>query len=485
MAAVLGVVCFVLFHVPGMLAYVLNVAALVALVALVIALWPRRRAGRSVDVPRGPVPEVAPDPATASGRVAPAVTASGVEHAPSAATANTAAARAVRVQLQRHRSAARRRGASRHIRQAVPWALAAALVAVWFVGFRPQALGGSTEYVGVSGISMTPTMHNGDVAVVEKQASYRVGDIVVYHVPPGQPDAGLTVVHRIVGGNGITGLVTKGDHNAVADPWHPKTVDVAGRVWFHVPGALRWVIVVAFGVVVLLLAMSAVRGRRTKRRKAQGPTPTPERPRRVPGAGAPGPKRVSEALPEAAPVPVGAPIPAMVQEPAEPLLTSGAIEPAPAPVTVPVAVPEPVAGEPVAWAVATPDAAVEPVPAPVPAEQQEREVPEEVARIVEPPTASPWVADPTDPADAMVDGAVAATSGTASAPPVTTSAATPVVEPVPAPDHAPAAEPETTEDASPPGSYWDPTPDGRTPELPPDRKKDRHHRGRRRRLPQP
>jgi signal peptidase I len=474
LAAGLAVVCFVLFYVPGTLAYVLNVAVAVALVSLVIALWPRRRTGRSVDVLRGHAPEAAPVPATAPEPLVPAVAASAVEHAPSAAAANTAAASAVLVHLQRSRRTARRREASRHIRQVLAWALVAAVVVVWCVGFRPQALGGRTEYVGVSGISMTPTMHNGDLAVVEKQASYRPGDIVVFHVPAGQPDARMTVIHRIVGGNGTTGFVTKGDHNLVVDPWHPRSANVVGRVWFHVPGALRWVMVVAVGVVAILLAMSLWPRRRATQRSVAIPQgPTPDRPRRVPGAGAPGPKRVSVASPDAVPLPDAAPVPAMAQEPAEPLLPSGAVEPAPAPVTAPEAVPEWVVGEPVAWAVATPDAAAEVADVPVPAVRQEREAPVVAARMVEPPTASWWVADPTVPAEGAGDAAVVAASWTANAPPVT-NAITPLVEPVPAP--------ETTEAAPTPGSYWDRTPDGRER---PDPKKDRHHRGRRRRLPQP
>jgi hypothetical protein len=60
LAAGLAVVSVGLLRVPGTLGYVLNVAALVALVGLVIGLWPRRPSGRSVDVPAGPAPEIAP-----------------------------------------------------------------------------------------------------------------------------------------------------------------------------------------------------------------------------------------------------------------------------------------------------------------------------------------------------------------------------------------------------------------------------------------
>jgi signal peptidase I len=87
---------------------------------------------------------------------------------------------------------------------------------------------------------MTPTLHDGDLAVVERHASYHRGDIIAYRVPAGEPGAGTQVIHRIVGGSGTTGFVTRGDHNHYADPlWHPKTADVIGEVWFHIPRGAR------------------------------------------------------------------------------------------------------------------------------------------------------------------------------------------------------------------------------------------------------
>jgi signal peptidase I len=115
------------------------------------------------------------------------------------------------------------------------------LLIVWFVLFRPQVLGGHAAFVGVNGISMTPTMDNGDLAVIEKEPSYHVGDIIAYHIPNGEPGAGGNVIHRIVGGNGTTGYITQGDHNSYTDYfWHPKAASVVGRVWFHIPRGATW-----------------------------------------------------------------------------------------------------------------------------------------------------------------------------------------------------------------------------------------------------
>ena len=83
---------------------------------------------------------------------------------------------------------------------------------------------------------MTPTLHGGDLAVVRKQQTYHRGDIIAYRIPNGRPGAGNDVIHRIVGGNGVTGFVTRGDHNPYVDPlWHPTNTDVIGKVWFHLP----------------------------------------------------------------------------------------------------------------------------------------------------------------------------------------------------------------------------------------------------------
>jgi signal peptidase len=119
------------------------------------------------------------------------------------------------------------------------WALVVGIVILWVVAFRPQRLGGPVDFVAVEGISMTPTLHNGDVAGVRKQSSYQRGDIIAYRVPAGETGAGTQVIHRIVGGDGTDGFVTRGDHNHYDDPlWHPKTADVIGKLWFHVPHVL-------------------------------------------------------------------------------------------------------------------------------------------------------------------------------------------------------------------------------------------------------
>jgi len=102
--------------------------------------------------------------------------------------------------------------------------------------FWPQSLGGAVAYVRVDGHSMDPTFHMGDLAVVRRQAAYRVGDAVAYRIPKGEFGAGAVVIHRLIGGTGVTGYITKGDNKNLPDEWHPKTGDIVGRVRYDVPG---------------------------------------------------------------------------------------------------------------------------------------------------------------------------------------------------------------------------------------------------------
>jgi len=148
-------------------------------------------------------------------------------------------------------------------RRFVSIAVTAAFVAVWFVCFRPSALGGWVTYVVIRGDSMLPTYETGDLVILTPAATYRIGDAVGYRVPAGQLGAGLLVVHRIVDQAGDR-FIMRGDNNPAPDPWQPRAGDVVGSVVVAAPGlgrTLVWirqpaVIAAAAAAIVVLLVTS-------------------------------------------------------------------------------------------------------------------------------------------------------------------------------------------------------------------------------------
>lgn len=132
----------------------------------------------------------------------------------------------------------RRRPQSQRIFGFLSTVVVAALALGWVAFLRPPALGGGTHYVIVSGTSMEPAMDGGDFVIALSQPSYDVGDVIVYHVPQGQPGAGSLIIHRVVGGSPEKGYVTKGDNPHIDRPdlWRPKPDDVAGKTWVVIPG---------------------------------------------------------------------------------------------------------------------------------------------------------------------------------------------------------------------------------------------------------
>ena len=108
------------------------------------------------------------------------------------------------------------------VRPRLPYARQIALIAVqlalvaalgWFC--LPQRLGGRADWVMVSGTSMLPRFHTGDLVLVEHQAG----------------------IHRITGGNGRTGWRMRGDNRTAPDIWHPTDHDVVGSKLLRIPHA--------------------------------------------------------------------------------------------------------------------------------------------------------------------------------------------------------------------------------------------------------
>ena len=126
-------------------------------------------------------------------------------------------------------------------KRALNWlslALVVGLGVFWALVLRPQSLGGPAGYVLVSGKSMWPHYHTGDLVIVQRQSSYHVGQVVAYKVPKGDPMAGAQVIHRITGGDAKHGFVIQGDNRTAPDVWRPKSSDIVGAKMLRIPRAV-------------------------------------------------------------------------------------------------------------------------------------------------------------------------------------------------------------------------------------------------------
>ena len=143
---------------------------------------------------------------------------------------------------------------SKRIGQALSYLLVLAVVLGWAFVLRPQSLGGPAGYVLVSGHSMLPRYHTGDMVLVERHSSYHVGEVVAYHVPKGDPMAGAQVIHRIIGGSPKTGWIVQGDNRTAPDVWRPKDADVVGAKAVRIPSAVLVLQFLRSPVLIALLA---------------------------------------------------------------------------------------------------------------------------------------------------------------------------------------------------------------------------------------
>jgi signal peptidase I len=147
--------------------------------------------------------------------------------------------------------------------------LAVALAVLW-LGFAPTQIGGSIVYTSTVGNSMEPLLHKGDLALVRRSGTYRVGDIVLYR----SPVLHRPVLHRILAIDHGR-YVFKGDHNDFVDPGYASRADLIGTMWFHVPKAGKIMGFVAkpthsaalIGAAMLLLMLPGARVRRRKKKR--------------------------------------------------------------------------------------------------------------------------------------------------------------------------------------------------------------------------
>ncbi len=144
----------------------------------------------------------------------------------------------------------------------------AAFAASWWWIIPPQ-LGGRTTFLTTSGVSMEPLMHDGDLAVLRKQSTYHVGDVIAYR----SETLRAVVLHRVVkiDPNGIT---TQGDNNSWTDVDRPTPGQIIGRMdrrFIDGGKYLEWlsllpvrIILAALVGILLYAALRPARARRTE-----------------------------------------------------------------------------------------------------------------------------------------------------------------------------------------------------------------------------
>jgi signal peptidase len=148
--------------------------------------------------------------------------------------------------------------------------IALAAVVVAWVLFAPMQIGGQAAYAIISGNSMEPGLHRGDLVVLQRASDYQVGDVATYRHPTLGP-----VIHRIVA-EAEGRYVFKGDNNTWLDSYQPTPAELIGKFWIYAPSVgkiveqLRrpWVValVVAFGGLAMMVSVSADTARRSRGR---------------------------------------------------------------------------------------------------------------------------------------------------------------------------------------------------------------------------
>ncbi len=98
------------------------------------------------------------------------------------------------------------------------------LFIIAFLAFQLVAtmLGTSSPMFSVVSESMEPTLHVGDMVIIQKSDTYNVGDIVVYMY------GSKPIIHRIIEiKNGD--YIIKGDNNPASDPYPVKKSQIVGK----------------------------------------------------------------------------------------------------------------------------------------------------------------------------------------------------------------------------------------------------------------
>lgn len=184
------------------------------------------------------------------------------------------------------------------VRRRAKWlsSLVLGLLSVAFIAMAwPAALGGQVSWVMVSGTSMEPNYHTGDMVVARHGGGWEVGDVVVYSLEGTdlvvEGSSSPLIVHRLVSGNARDGWIAQGDNKPRPDPWVIPNTAIQGVEVLTIPRVgtvLTWVrtptvMALLAGLLVFwaVLAGPQMRRRKMKRIRVDEPAVLAQHPATV------------------------------------------------------------------------------------------------------------------------------------------------------------------------------------------------------------
>jgi signal peptidase len=129
------------------------------------------------------------------------------------------------------------------------------LTIILWVLFAPTKLGGRASYILVSGGSMEPNFHFGDLVITRKANDYQLGEAVAYY----DPLLDGVIYHRVVE-KAESRYLLQGDANTWIDSYSPTDAEILGKEWIYLPGFGRvlekarqplWLAVIAVAFILM------------------------------------------------------------------------------------------------------------------------------------------------------------------------------------------------------------------------------------------